>query len=132
MKLSRILLGILGIAIVPSTLHADWYWGHRPTYSDPCRSKPRPSYYHEESYFPRPQYFAPSGNNAIWYGVKSGRLSNREVWELQNKAQNIEWEERNYLSDGRLNWWEREDLRNDIHDYDKSMNHELNDGERRW
>ena len=72
------------------------------------------------------------GDSSIRDGIRSGRLSRDEVRELTEEQRNIRAEEVSYRRDGFLSPYERNDLRDDINDYNKKLQHELNDGERAW
>ncbi len=48
------------------------------------------------------------------------------------EVQRLERKEFAYRRDGRLNWHERDDLRDDYNGYQKKLQHELRDGERRY
>jgi len=71
-------------------------------------------------------------HNPLARGVQSGRLSRDEVRDLNRNAVELQHKKRGYLADGRLTRWERADLQDDQRDYYKDLQHQLNDGERRW
>ncbi len=70
--------------------------------------------------------------NPIAWGVESGRLTKNEVRDLEDEAAAIRRKEARYRADGWLAPWERNDIRHDWESYDRGLQHNLNDGERRW
>ena len=78
--------------------------------------------------------FPPSSefSNGLNYGIRSGRISYREEAELRSRLEELRDQERRYLRDGYLTPYEREDLRDDRADFEKRLNHELADGEKRY
>jgi len=133
---SFVLLGVL----IPSIANAEWRWGNKHNNQDKCREER----YSGASYGRSPLLGSSYGNSysnrfvqrpyydQIGYGVRSGQLSYREEAELRNQRANIERERYQYYRDGKLSRGEREDLSSDYREYQKDLNHELNDGEKRY
>lgn len=143
MNKSKNTILILVSIFIPAIANADWSHGHGwgkghdrgcndySVYRD--RGYDRYSnwgYGRGGSYFEDTSYG--SDSQAIWGGIKSGRLSDREVRGLREDQEDIRRKERAYWSDGRLSRGEREDLRDEVEDFRKDLRHELNDGETRW
>jgi hypothetical protein len=78
----------------------------------------------------RPNRYGADSSRDIWDGIRSGKLSKREVEDLRRDEQNIRREDR-LSADGYLSQREREDLQKDRHAFSKDLDHELNDGEYR-
>lgn len=76
--------------------------------------------------------YSSSDQSWIREGVRDGRLSSAEVNELRQDQREIRQQEARYLQDGRLTQKERESLEDRHSDYRAQLEHELNDGERRW
>ena len=94
--------------------------GHNDSYS--YRSPYRPGY----------AAFSQSADTQIRQGINSGRLSSREVSELRQKEAEIRRKEIALLRDGHLSSSERGEIQGNINEFNKKLNHELNDGEKRW
>ena len=135
----KLLLALTGALLVPSFAFADFHG--RPNHfgkpfakkhSRPCDNDPGPRpggyNYHRHNFAPMKW----KGNNAFWYGIKSGRLSNNEVRDLRRDQFELQRKERTYWSDGYLSRNEREDLKDTRQDFYDDLRHELKDGERRW
>jgi hypothetical protein len=71
-------------------------------------------------------------SDALWQGIRSGRISRREEDQLRDEQQDLRRREEQYEQDGRISWSERKDLDNRRADLQKKLDHELNDGEHRW
>lgn len=137
--MNKFVLVAVATLLVPGFATAEFHgkpnhYGHpfSPHAARPCDFDPgpRPGGYnfHRRGYEPTRW----SGYNAISSGIHSGRLSNDEVRELRRDQYEIQQKQRAYYSDGYLSRSERQDLQDARDDYYKDLNHELNDGERRW
>ena len=106
-----------------------WNWG---------RYAPRGyNYYHTNWHRGRNYYgigdrFGYGQFRRIREGIRDGRLSQAEVQELSNKAWSLRQEIRESRGDGWLTSGERQDIRSGYRDLSKDINHELNEGERRY
>ncbi len=72
------------------------------------------------------------GDYQINEGIRDGALSWREVRDLQNEHRALGQRETIYWADGYLSPAERESLHDSYHKFEHDLNHELNDGERRY
>lgn len=148
MKTKRLLAILTFLALaLPAVAFADsGKWHYRPYYSNGKKGcsdgQPYSSNYYwqndgHNSYYnySRPTSYWNSGTNlnsaGLWQGVRSGRLSDREVYELRNEQRKLSQEEARYRADGWLSTFERRDLYNDYRSYNQKLQHELNDGEYR-
>lgn len=115
-------------------------WGHR----DCDNESSRPQHFNGNAYGwqnghlnsgERFDSFYDQRDRTLQNGIRSGELSRDEVAELTARQREIYREVAAYRADGYLSRGEREDLRKDSRDYQKLLQHELNDGEkgrRRW
>ena len=135
MKNLKFLLLSFGLTLIPAFASADFrnnyyqkqHWGssYRNNYhSDGYNRRGFGNYQYRDSN----RY----SDSAIWNGVKSGRLTKNEARELRQDEFQIQRKEAAYRSDGVLTKKERNDLKDERKDFYKDLNHELNDGERRW
>ena len=108
--------------------HSNGYGGYGPRaffeHGRPSRSSQRSSPWAPSSWSPN--------DRAIQRGIHSGRLSNREVSDLREDQRDIRRKEMEYRSDGYLSSKERKDLAGDYREFREDLDHEMNDGERRW
>lgn len=74
---------------------------------------------------------APWFSDALSRGIKAGRISRREEQELRWSYEELSRRADQYRRGG-LSRWEREDLENRESALRKKLEHELNDGEKRW
>jgi len=146
-------IGALSLAALPSLAYADWphdppYWSgwqsseHRYNtnknhWNDNRYDKDK---YHNHVYYDydggnRYNYgtnYQTIGDTAIRNGIRDGQLSRNEVRELREEQRKIQLEDMAFKRDGRLDWQERENLKDDVGDFNRKLHHELNDGERGW
>ena len=88
--------------------------------------------YNNYNYNYRPHtYDNYSPKSIIREGVQTGRLSDREVADLRDHQREVEQRKDSYLADGKLSWKESQKLQADENSFQKEINHELNDGEKR-
>jgi hypothetical protein len=134
MKKYRKLVGLFALMFTPGLSVADWnekrHGYHEHKWGG--GSQKRYQYERHDSWDDRywDNYRKPmSSGNSFWYGVKSGRLSDREVRDLREAQWELRQKEREYWSDGSLSRREQEDLWDSYRDYRKELNHNLNDGE---
>ncbi len=97
----------------------------------------RNDYYnrHRDDYWPPREQYQPASSHFSYTlsdGIRSGRISRREEYELQDAAAELNRREAAYRRDGRILPWERDDLRERAEDLREKLQHELNDGERRY
>ncbi len=139
-SVTGVLLLTITILSSPSLAKADWRQTDGPgryqqdrnyRWDRPSYDKYRPVFKSGQGYSHQPYYKKSPYNDAISYGVKSGRLSRDEVSELYEKSSDIRQKEHAYWSDGYLSKKEREKLSDMRDDYNKDLRHELNDGEKR-
>ena len=120
--------------------HSDWHAqdcerdNHLQAFQDPYRFydhfdyrsdfHPRPA--------PEPSSFREHADRAIWQGVRSGQLSVREEQELRNMESHILHDQHEASEDGFANWHERKDIQEDQRDFERALQHELYDGEKRY
>ncbi len=90
----------------------------------------RPEYRHHSEYEDR--YRDSHFTGVLWNGIRSGNISRREEELLREREQELRRREEQYTRDGRISWSERKDLENRRSDLQDKLNHELNDGEKRW
>ena len=141
--MNRKLLSLLalGLLLAPSLAAADncrgrhfgnGGYGNNSHYAPgyvPGGYRPNP-WVGQQYYQPRPAGFGANANALIHQGIRDGRLSPREQQELWSDQQRINWERARFSSDGRIDPWERQQLRDSRREFYQDLNHELNDGER--
>lgn len=106
-----------------------WNWGWHPSRN--YDYYPR-DWYRDRNYGGRDNRWQYGQFEKIREGIRDGRLSQAEVRELSAKEEALRNEIRNDRADGRFTSDEREDIRNSYQHLNKDINHELNDGERRF
>ena len=131
------LLAMTGV-ILPQQAHAD-RWRHCDT---PNGYYPRPNNWnpyiggggwnHGGYQQHDVQFNSNYWNNAIAHEYREGDLSRDEVRRLQREQEHIQRDRARFLSDGYLSPREREDLREDIHDFRKDFRHQVTDDEYRY
>jgi hypothetical protein len=149
MKIPKVALVAIGFMLMPSLASATWPergYNHQSPFSTSEHRRLEGNWghssgnYNNHNYYPNysPDYRRPgfgwsgNGNDAIQRGIQSGRLSRDEARELERDQYQLQAKQRAYLADGIVTKREREDLDDARHDFYKDLNHELNDGERRW
>ena len=136
------------VVLSPSVAFADFsrhhdddckpsYGNHNSGYSNGWWNNSGHSYnqYHNGNWSkPRPASYGWMGqdNRALQYGIRSGKLTKNELRELEKDKRELSRDQARYAADGYLSNGERRELREDYQDYQHDLQHELNDGERRW
>ena len=80
----------------------------------------------------QPYRYEPHYEGAVMQGLRSGALTRSEAEELKDRQRDIERTRYSYESDGRLSAYERHNLNEKMRDYERNLNHNLNDGERSY
>lgn len=83
--------------------------------------------WHDNAYRGGDPYFS----QAFYGGIKTGRISRREEEDLRREEAELRRRESEYQRFG-ISRSEREDLEDRASDLRKKLEHELNDGEKRW
>ncbi len=105
---------------------------YRPQFSPPLLRLPGNISYQDYGRYPfRPTYQYDPYQDSIRRGIATGQLSEREARELLKDNRDLRLEEARYWSDGRLSRDEQRDLWKDRREFEKDLNHELKDKERR-
>ena len=107
--------------ILPEVSFADWH----------SKRDWKGNNYYRKDYYSRPDNQFRTRYDQIAYGVRSGRLSQREEQDLRRRLAELERDRARYYRDGFLSRNEREDLWDDSRDFQDELNHNLNDGEKR-
>lgn len=111
--------------------HRPYYygWGNRSESHDDGHDVHHQDYeeYHCSDHYARDSGFT----RVLWDGIRSGRISERELDELRKAEEDLRRREMEYRRNG-MSSWKWRDLQDREAALRDKLNHELNDGELRW